>query len=214
MGCDSSAKPVFGLVGGIGSGKSQVSAALARRGGQVVAGDPLGHAALRQTAIREQVVGRWGKQMLGADGEIDRRALGRVVFADAAERYHLEAIVQPWIAERLRTEIAKAQADSGVSFVVLDAAVMLEAGWEQAVDVLVYIHAPRAVRLARVAAQRDWSAAEAAMREQAQLSLTEKAARASIALDNSGTLADLEPQLDRLLQMVGIRGGSPCLPPV
>jgi dephospho-CoA kinase len=201
---ESGAKPVIGLVGGIGSGKSQVSAALAQRGGRVVAGDPLGHAALRQPTIRKQIVNRWGKAMLGPDGEIDRRALGAVVFADAEERIALEAIVQPWIGEQLRVEIAKAQADPAVLFVVLDAAVMLEAGWEGACDLLVYIHAPRNVRLARVAAQRGWSAAEAAAREQAQLSLTEKAARADAALDNSGSLANLGPQLDRLLARLGI----------
>jgi dephospho-CoA kinase len=198
------AKPVIGLVGGIGSGKSHVSAALARRGGRVVAGDPLGHAALRQFAIRERIVDRWGNGVLASDGEIDRQSLGAVVFADENERRALEAIVQPWIGEQLRREIAAARADPAVAFIVLDAAVMLEAGWEPACDLLVYIHAPRAVRLARVAAQRGWSAVEAAAREQAQLSLTEKAARANVALDNSGSLADLEPQLDRLLARLGI----------
>src|SRR3954467_131397 len=99
----SGAKPVIGLVGGIGSGKSRVSAALARRGGRVVAGDPLGHDALRQPAIRDRGVERWGRGVLGPDGEIDRRKLGTVVFADAAERRALEAIVQPWIGQQLRT---------------------------------------------------------------------------------------------------------------
>src|SRR5207248_1584443 len=164
--------PVIGLVGGIGAGKSRVSAALARRGGRVVAGDPLGHAALRQPAVKDRVVARWGRGVVGPDGEIDRRAPGAVVFADPAERRALEAIVQPWIGERLREQIAKAHADPAVSFVVLDAAVMLEAGWEGACDVLVCVHAPRAVRLARVAAQRGWSAGEAAAREQAQIALT------------------------------------------
>lgn len=197
-------KPVIGLVGGIGAGKSRVSAALARRGGRVVAGDPAGHAALRQPAVRERVVERWGVVVLTPDGEVDRRKLGTVVFADPADRKVLEAIVQPWIGEQLRTEIAAARADPAVPFVVLDAAVMLEAGWQDAVDLLVYIHAPRAVRLARVAEQRGWSPAEVAAREQAQLPLAEKAARADVAVDNSGSPADLEPQLDRLLAALGV----------
>src|SRR6516225_7004907 len=143
----SSARPVIGLVGGIGAGKSRVSAALARRGGRVVAGDPVGHEALRQPAIRERIVNRWGPAVLDAAGEIDRGKLGALVFADPGARRELEAIVQPWIGDRLRAEIAKAQADPAVSFVVLDAAVMLEAGWQGACDLLVYVHAPRAVRL-------------------------------------------------------------------
>jgi dephospho-CoA kinase len=207
---DDAAKPVIGLVGGIGAGKSRVSAALARRGGRVVAGDPAGHAALRQPAVRERVVERWGAGVMGPDGEVDRRELGSVVFADPAEREALEAIVRPWIGRQLRAEIAAAQSDPAVAFVVLDAAVMLEAGWRDAVNLLVYVHAPRAVRLARVAEQRGWSAAEVAAREQAQLSLTEKAARADVAVDNSGSPADLEPQLDRLLARLGI-GRTPAV---
>jgi dephospho-CoA kinase len=192
--------PVIGLIGGIGAGKSRVSAALARRGGRVVAGDPVGHDALRQPAIREKIVARWGPAMLDAAGQIDRSKLGAVVFADRAARRELEAIVQPWIGEQLRAEIAKAQADPAASFVVLDAAVMLEAGWQGACDLLVYVHAPRPVRLARVAEQRGWSPAEAAAREQAQMPLAEKAARADVALDNSGPPEELEPQLDRLVE--------------
>src|SRR5262249_44391096 len=102
--------PVLGLVGGIGSGKSEVAAALARRGGCLVAGDPLGHAALRQAAVREQVVARWGQQVLDSDGEIDRTKLGAVVFADADERAALEAMVHPWISRRLREQLLAAKA--------------------------------------------------------------------------------------------------------
>jgi dephospho-CoA kinase len=200
--------PVIGLVGGIGAGKSRVSAALARRGGFAVSGDAAGHEALRQPAIRERIVGRWGKNVLGAEGEIDRSKLGRVVFADPAARRELEAIVQPWIGERLRAEIAKAQADPAVSFVVLDAAVMLEAGWQGACDLLVYVHASPAVRLARVAQQRSWSAAEVAARERAQMSLTEKASRADVALENSGAPEALEPQVDRLLEQLDVQNAS------
>ena len=194
--------PVIGLVGAIGAGKSRVSAALARRGGWVVAGDPAGHEALRQPAIREKIIAHWGLAVLDAEGNIDRRKLGAAVFADSAARRELEAIVQPWIGERLRTEIAKAQAEPAVSFIVFDAAVMLEAGWQGDVDLLVYVHAPRAMRLARVADQRGWSPADLAARELAQTSLTEKATRADVAVDNSGSADELEPQLDRLAERV------------
>jgi dephospho-CoA kinase len=200
--------PVIGLIGGIGSGKSRVSAALARRGGRVVAGDPLGHEALRQPEIREQIVTRWGPGVLGNNGEIDRGKLGGLVFAEPAARRELEAIVQPWIGQRLRDEIAKAQADPNVSFVVLDAAVMLEAMWDGPCDFLVYVHAPRSVRLARVAQQRGWSPPEVVARELAQMSLTEKARRADVALDNSGLPDALEAQVDRLLEHLGIEDAS------
>jgi dephospho-CoA kinase len=208
--------PVIGLIGGIGSGKSQVAAALAGRGGRVVAGDPLGHEALRQPEVIAQVIRRWGPGVLDAGGRVDRRKLAARVFADPAERAALEGIVHPWIERRLGEEIAAARTDPAARFVVLDAAVMLEAGWESACDVLVYVHAPRATRLSRVAGQRGWSAADAAARERAQLSLTEKATRAGVALDNSGTLEQLGPQLDALLARLGVAGrpaGAPSGPP-
>jgi dephospho-CoA kinase len=196
--------PVIGLVGGIGAGKSAVAAALARRGGRVVAGDPAGHAALRQPAIKEKVIARWRKDVLDKTGEIDRRKLGAIVFAHPAERRALEAIVQPWIGDRLRAEIAAAKADPGVPFIVLDAAVMLEAGWEKACDLLVFVDAPSQVRRARVADQRGWSADDLLLREQAQMPVAQKAARADVTIDNTGPPEALGPQLDRLLERAEI----------
>ena len=204
------ARPVVGLVGGIGSGKSEVAAALARRGGCVVAGDPLGHEALRQPAVRDQVVARWGRGVLGPDGEIDRSKLGAVVFAAPTDRTALESIVHPWIGRRLREEMDAARADPKCRFVVLDAAIMLEAGWEAACDLLVYVHAPRSVRLARVAGQRGWSPAEVAARERAQLPLAVKAARADAAIDNGDGPPQLEAEVDALLARLGI-GQTVCV---
>jgi dephospho-CoA kinase len=197
-------KPVIGLVGGIGSGKSRVAAALAHRGGRIVAGDQAGHEALRQSAIRKKIVARWGNDVLDEADEIDRRKLGALVFADEVQRKTLEAIVQPWIGERLKAEIAAARADPAVRFVVLDAAVMLEAGWAAVCDLLVFVDAPPEVRRARVAGQRGWSAGELSAREHAQLSLKEKAARADVIVDNSGPPESLEPQLDRLLERLDV----------
>ena len=199
-----SSKAVIGLIGGIGSGKSRVAAAFAARGGRVIAGDELAHQALRQPAIREQIVRRWGRQVLDEKGEINRRRLGAVVFADVGERCALEALVHPWIRERIRAEVARAQDDPAVSFVVLDAAILLEAGWNDVCDRLVYVEAPSSVRLRRVAEQRGWSAEELQAREEAQLPLTAKAARADHVLVNSGTLAELTRRVDDLLRLWGL----------
>src|SRR2546430_10810634 len=114
-----SRKPVIGLVGGIGSGKSRVAAEFARSGARIVSGDVAGHEALRQPEIKARVAARW-PGVLDASGEVDRRALGSVVFGDPGEREALEAIVFPWIAGRLREQIAAAQDDPGVRLVLLD----------------------------------------------------------------------------------------------
>ncbi len=196
-----SAPLVVGLVGGIGAGKSQVAEAFARRGAQVISGDALAHAALREPAIKELVVSRWGQRLLDDKGEIQRRLLAEVVFADANERRALEAMVHPWIKERIRAEVEAARADTTIRLIVLDAAVMLEAGWHDVCDHLVFIEAPREVRLRRVAEQRGWTVQEVEAREAAQLPLTAKAAHADHTLDNSTSLERLDHQVADLVRL-------------
>jgi dephospho-CoA kinase len=193
-----------GLVGGIGSGKSQVAEEFARHGARVVSGDVAGHQALKQPQIKEQIVRRWGPDILDEKGEVRRRELGAIVFADPAQRQALEEIVHPWIKERIRAEVEAARRDPDVPLVVLDAAIMLEAGWNGVCDRLVYIDAPREARLRRIAGQRGWSAQEVEAREGAQMPLTDKAARADHVLDNSASLEHLGRQVRQLLSQWGL----------
>ncbi len=192
--------PVLGLIGGIGSGKSAVAAAFARLGAAVIAGDQLGHEALRQPDILAQVVAHFGPQVLDAAGAIDRRQLAAVVFADDAQRRTLERIVHPYIEGRIRQEIARARSDPAVSLIVLDAAILLEAGWDRHCDRLVFVQAPNAVRQQRLAGLRGWGAKEVQDREQAQWPLIDKASRADFVLDNDGTPERLEDQVRTLFQ--------------
>jgi dephospho-CoA kinase len=184
----------------MGSGKSLVAEEFARRGGRVVNGDQLGHEGLRQPGIRDQLVARWGEQILTDRGEIDRRQVARIVFADAAERKALEAAVHPYIGRRFNEEVAAAAADPAVKFVVLDAAVMLEAGWDKVCDRLVFVDAPRELRVRRLAEQRGWTPEDVAARESAQMPLDEKRRRADFVIDNSGTRAELVRQVEDLLR--------------
>lgn len=197
-------KPVVGIVGGIGSGKSAVAASFARHGGAVINADKLGHAALEDPANKERVVARWGTDVLDESGAVSRKKLGAVVFADDAEREALEAIVHPWIAGRIREAIAAAQADPAVQFILLDAAIMIEAGWSEVCDRLIFVEVPRAVRLARLQASRGWTAADLDARERAQLPLGEKAARADWVVRNDGTLADLDRRVDEVIGAMGL----------
>jgi dephospho-CoA kinase len=197
-------KPVIGLVGGIGAGKSAAAAAMARRGGRVVDGDRLGHEALELSDVKRQLVERWGERVLKPNGAANRRAIAGIVFDEPAELKALEAMVFPHIGRRARDEIAEAQADPAVRFVVLDAAVMLEAGWADACDRLVYVDASRDVRLARLAARSGWKPAEVAAREAAQLAPEAKRARADVVLMNDGTPGELQEQVDRLLGEWGL----------
>src|SRR5262245_26171905 len=192
---------VLGLIGGIGSGKSTVAAEFAKCGAAVIAGDQLGHEALRQPSIKKQIVARWGAK-IETDGEIDRGKLGRIVFADPAERRELEALVHPEIKRRIEEEIQKAQADPRVTLIVLDAAIMLEAGWTGPCDALVFVDAPRETRLARLA-QRGLSAKDVEAREQAQMPLEEKKRRADYVIENKGTVEEVREQVKGLSRRLG-----------
>lgn len=196
-------KPVIGLIGGIGSGKSLVAAEFARRGGKVIAGDQFGHDALRQPDIRAQVAERW-PQVLGPDGAVDRKKLGAIVFADPAERRALEALTHPYIGRRIAEEVAVAQTDPAYLLIVVDAAILLEAGWDRPCDRIVFVNTPRDVRLRRLHTQRGWTEKEVQAREDAQMHLAEKQSRADAVVDNAGSPAETARQVERLLAEWGI----------
>src|SRR5262245_15005927 len=194
-------KPVIGLVGGIGAGKSSVADALARHGGKIVAGDPLGHEALEQQDILDRIADAFARRdILTESGRIDRKKLGRVVFPSPVERSRLEHLVHPYIEDRIREEIDKAHADPQVKFVVLDAAVMLEAGWDDVCDKLTYVDAPRPVRLDRVRQQRGWTETDLANREAVQMPAEKKKVRADAVIDNGGAAAATSAQVDALVK--------------
>jgi dephospho-CoA kinase len=195
-------KPVIGIVGAIGAGKSTVAAAFAARGGQIVDADRIGHDALEQAEIRQKVLDWWGRRgnLLKPDGRLDRRAIAGIVFAEPAERAALESIVFPLIGKRALDEIRRANANPAIRFIVVDAAVLLEAGWEETCHRLVYVDAPREVRLARLAARSGWTAADLAAREAAQWPAEKKLKRTCAVIVNDGSRERVQEQVDRLLK--------------
>jgi dephospho-CoA kinase len=197
-------KRVVGLIGGMGSGKSSVGALFERRGGYLISADELGHEALRQPALIKRVVARFGSGILDEGGSVDRRRLGRIVFADPAELRALEDVVFPYIERRIREEINKAEGLPEARFVVLDAAIMLEAGWDQACDVIVFVHVPEAVREERLSKQRGWTREEVQARQRAQLPVADKISRADYVLDNSGSAEETAQQIEDLIRRMNL----------
>src|SRR5947209_9477548 len=130
--------------------------------------------------------------------------LGRIVFADPRERRELEALVHPEIKRRIEEEIRKAQANPGVTVIVLDAAIMLEAGWTGPCDALVFVDAPREIRLARLAQHRGLSAKDVEAREQAQMRVEEKKRRADYVIENAGTREEVPARVKNLLRSLGV----------
>jgi len=202
---------ILGLLGGIASGKSAVAAELAALGAVVLDADQAAHEVLHLPTVQQMLVERWGKEVLSASGEIDRVAVARRVFsdeqADHSELRFLEEILHPRIREQFQAKLAELAAE-GTSIVVIDAPLLLEAGWEKLCDSLVFVDSPRADRLER-AKLRNWTAAEFAKREALQMPIAEKRKQATLVLENAGTLANLRTQVQAywdLLSTVSSRG--------
>jgi len=193
--------PVIAVVGGIGSGKSVVARELAARGGYLIQADELGHEALRRPEMIAEIVARWGNDVVDEAGNVSRRKLGQVVFAAADELRYLESLVFPYIAKRIQEEKAVAAGPTGVRFVVLDAAVLLEAGWTEDVAHLLFVDAPREVRLERLSRTRGWDERELTRREASQMPLAEKKSRANAVIDNAGGLDGMRVQVSDLLKV-------------
>ena len=188
-------KPVIGILGGIGAGKSAVAAELGRLGCRVIDADAIGHQVLDEADVRAQVVELWGQGMLNEQGRVDRSRLGGVVFSDPRRLAALNGIMHGRIRHRMEQQIEQARADDSARAVVVDAAVLLEAGWDDLCTVLVFVEAPAEDRERRVAQQRQWSASAWAEREKLQISLDKKAARCHYKLRNSSSAACLREQV-------------------
>ncbi len=199
------AVPVVGLIGGIGAGKSEAARLLAARGAGVIDADAVGHELLADRVIRARIVERFGPGVLeatavdGGDPAISRRALGAIVFADAAALRDLEGILHPAMRERFVREIERTPESGPSPCVVLDAAVLLEAGWDDLCDQVIYIDAPYEDRLRRVASTRGWTAPMLEARERSQWPGDRKRGRSDLIINNDGDLDRLAREVDRLL---------------
>jgi dephospho-CoA kinase len=196
--------PVVGLIGGIGSGKSVASTTLAGLGAFVLDADAIGHVLLEQSPGRDRVLERFGEAILDPFGEvgvrraIDRKALGAIVFSSPGALRDLEFILHPLMARTFEKAISRECRKQRVPLVVLDAAILYEAGWDTLCDSVVFVDASPEVRLARLEASRGWSAEGLAAREKAQGPLEEKRRQADHLLPNDGTLDELQAEIKAL----------------
>ena len=167
---------VFGLTGGIASGKSFVAQLFKERGAEVFNADEHAHAVLEEREVRNQIVERWGSEIQEADGSLNRKRIAAKIFgfgAEAeAERRFLEGLIHPRVRLRLKADLEKAQTDQ-ISVVILDVPLLLEAGWDKSCTAVIFVDTPENVRQQR-AADRGWSSEELAQREAAQMPINDK----------------------------------------
>jgi dephospho-CoA kinase len=198
------AKPIIGILGGIGAGKSTVARQFEALGCGLIDADALARAALAQNKVKKKLRAWWGDNVLDEKGVVNRAAIGKIVFGDPKQLKRLEGLIHPLVnagRKRLRSVYQKRKA---IRAIVDDTPLLLEKGMAKECDVLVFVKAPRNVRLARVKAVRGWTGAELARREKAQVGLDKKAQRADYVIDNSAgeglSLAQVRHVLSQILQ--------------
>ena len=187
----------IGLTGGIGSGKSTVSAMLRELGAIVIDSDLLAREVVAPgTPGLAQVVEAFGPEILTADGAMDRAKVGAIVFADPERRQRLEAIVWPLV----RQASAALAATAGPGDVVVhDIPLLVESGQQSGFDAVLVVDVPVETQVERLIRDRGWSEEDARARIAAQATREQRVAAATHVIDNTGTLDDLRREVAEVL---------------
>lgn len=187
---------LVGLTGGIGAGKSTVSAALAARGAVVVDADAVTREVQAPgSPLLARLAERFGADVVAADGSLDRARLAAIVFSDADALRDLNAIVHPAVGAEINRRVAEQRATDRV--VVLDIPLLTENPREGLQGIIV-VDVPTEVQVARLVAGRGFDEADARARVARQATREERLATADFVIDNSGGPDDLAPQVDAL----------------
>lgn len=199
----------LGLTGGIASGKSTASQAFRDVGVAVIDADRVAREVVALgTPGLERLQQTFGPEILGPGGELDRAALGRLVFPDPRQRARLEAIVHPLVAAAVAEQRRELLARDPHQLVVYDVPLLYEVCMEGEFDRVVVVYVPRAVQVERLLARDGISTAEAAQRLAAQMDIEKKARRADEVLDNTGTPEQLRQQVEALVTRLQGRDGD------
>lgn len=183
-----SQKPVIGVVGGIGSGKSQVARILKDLGAVWLSADELAHEAYSAESVKNVIRSIWGPQVFSPDSEVDRRVLAQRVFASQSDLRRLEMVIHPWIARRRDQIFASLAALQEVKAFVADSPLLLEANLDAECDYILFIDCCLEVRAERLRETRGWNRQELLRRESRQLPLDFKRDRADYIIDNNSGL--------------------------
>jgi dephospho-CoA kinase len=188
---------LVGLTGGIGSGKSTVARLLERLGAAVIDADQLARDAVAKgTPGFEAVVRAFGEDVVAPGGELDRRALAAIIFSDPERKSVLESIVHPEVARRFGEQVDQLRGSDRI--VVYVSPLLVELGLAPAFDVVIVVTASPHLRVSRVASGRNLSPDDVRGRMASQASDEQRMEVADILVDNDGSLAELEPQVERI----------------
>ena len=182
---------VIGLTGSIGTGKSEAARQLEALGASIISADEVGHEAYTpNTEAWEQVIAAFGDDILQDDGDIDRRKLGAIVFSDPSQLEKLNQIMHPRMARMVSDKIGVLR-DQGVNVVVVEAALLFEAGWDTLVEEVWVTDSPEHIVIGRLKERNGLSEEEAKKRIHSQMGRAERIERSDFVINNSGDMADL-----------------------
>ena len=186
---------VAGLTGNIASGKSTVAGFLRQSGALIIDADQIAHdvVAPGQPAL-EEIRRHFGDDMLTPEGLLNREKLGRMVFEDPDARRRLEAIVHPRVSAEIDRQMARIAENHPDAVVIMDIPLLFETGRTEGLTDIIVVYTPELIQLERLTQRNGLSPSEARARMASQMPLKEKVARATMVIDNSGTLAETERQ--------------------
>lgn len=202
-------KPVIGLAGGIGAGKSTVAGILGEIGAAVVRSDELAAREIDTPEVKDLLRQWWGPEIIGHEGLVDRQRVASIVFGDPAQRQRLEALLHPRVEARRAELMAGYDTENTVKAIVLDSPLLYEVDLDLICDAVIFIEAAQATREDRSEKSRNWSPGELARREKTQQPLDTKRVRADYTVDNNSTLASLRRQVESVFSQIVSETGAP-----
>jgi len=195
-------KPIIGLAGGIGSGKSFIARLFAEEGCLVLSADEQVREIYTDAAVQNTLRQWWGDHVINSRGELDRKAVAALVFSDPVEKKRLENLVHPLIAEKRRERMLAAANDAQVLAFVWDIPLLFEVGSARECDAIVFVDAPWEERLARVRNTRGWDENDLRRRENLQHPLDNKREMSNYIVQNTADVGFARRQVREVLSRI------------
>ena len=195
-------KPIIGIIGGVGSGKSTVATEFAKLGCKVIDADKIAHELLEKKAAKEKIVDLFGQVILNSAGKIDHKKLADVVFADADKLSSLNEIIHPLVLGRAEELIKQYNRQNEVKAVVLDMPLLVEVGWARRCDKLIFVDCKRQLRVDRAKKMGVFEENQLKIRENFQISLDNKANLTDNIIDNNSDFSALAKQVTDIFSYI------------
>jgi len=198
-------KPIIGILGGIGFGKSTVAAEFAKLGCKVIDADKIAHKLLDEQTVKEKIIASFGRAILDSDDKIDREKLAEVVFANTDRLLSLNEIIHPLVLQQAEELIKQYNSQNQVKAIVLDMPLLVEVGWDKRCDKLIFVDCEQKLRLNR-AKKIGFDKNQVKIRENFQISLDNKANLADNTINNNSDFSALARQVADIFSYIVYNG--------